>query len=228
MAKQQKTRRDALREIVGTMAAAAALSSTQIGNLLAQVKKVPDIGKLRRIQPTSNATRALKVLLAPRSQAAQVFESEFGRKPALAPSKDAKTGRSVCPAYLGVAATCADLGCSLVACNALAMPAGEVPAEQAQQYGKSPSNPANTGGGGGGCSYTFKPAWGCTEACTAKCTIVVPPTGGMNLARVNPAWLRAVKDDPYIQGLMQEFGVTRAEDLEGELTQALAKQRAGK
>jgi len=121
MAKQLKTRRDALREIVGTIAAAATLSGTQIEALLAQVKKVPNLAKLGSIRTSDNSVKALKILLASKADAAEVFEREFGRKPALAPSSRAGTGQGVCPAYLGTGGACADLQCSLVVCNGLSL-----------------------------------------------------------------------------------------------------------
>jgi len=41
-------------------------------------------------------------------------------------------------------------------------------------------------------------------------------------------WLEAQQKDPYIQGLMREFGVSNAKDLAVQLEQTLAGLRAAK
>lgn len=222
MAKQLKTRRDALREIVGTMAAAAALSTTQIEELLAQVKTVPDLARLRNVRASDNSVKALKILLAPKGQGARVFESEFGRRPALKPSLDSKTGRNYCASYLGLNASCADLGCALVVCNGY-----NVAGERLQAPNETSRVIATPGGevagfnSTGGCAYGYNKTEGCVG-------MYVPPTGGARTAKIQPDWLLANQRDPYIAGLMREFGVNRVEDLAVELEQVLAARRAGR
>lgn len=213
MAKQSETRRDALRKIVGTMAAAAALSARQIEGLLAQVKTLPDLGKLRRVRPGSDSVKALKIMLAPRGQAAQVFESEFGRRPALKPSLDAKTGKGTCPAYLGVGGACADLGCSLVVCNGLTMGDKLQLVAEVSQKTQGRTNAASTD---------------CERGFNKECPEYVPPTGGFRTAKVQPEWLESQLKDPYIQGLMREFGVNNAKNLAAQLDQTLADRRMGR
>jgi hypothetical protein len=212
MTKQLKTRRDALREIVGAVAAAAGLSELEVGELLAQVQKVPDLARLAKIHTTDNAVKALKVLLAPKGQGARVFESEFGRKPALKPLTDPKTGQATCTAYLGTGTSCLALGCGVVVCNALG---------RDYQAGGGRELP-----GPGNVSSQSSTGFNKTEGCIALCNgqLIVPKTAG---ARINPQWLGTVRNDPYIKALMREYGVDTAEGLETQLTQALAERRAG-
>jgi hypothetical protein len=212
MTNELKTRRDALRKILGALGAAAALSDAEVSRLLAQVKKVPDLAKLAEIQTSDSAVKALKVLLAPKGREALVFESEYGRKPARTPSRD-KTGKLACQAFLGIGGACNDLGCGLVVCNGLGL-------DMQLGGGWQPKGPGNVSEAG-----VYNKQMGCTQACTRCDKIVVPATAG---ARINPVWLRSVQADPYIKGLMTEYGVDGAEALEAQLEEALAQRRAGR
>ncbi len=213
MAKHLKTRRDALRKIVGTMAAAAALSAAQMEALLAQVKRVPDLTRLRNIRTTDNSVKALKIMLSPRGQAARVFESEFGRKPAMKPSRNIGC-EAVCPAHLGVGGACPELECSLVVCNGLNLGSKvEVGAEVMQQSQR------RTNAASGDCDKGFDKSSGCPG--------YWPCTDGLNKWD-KAQWLRDRQTDQYIMGLMREFGVSRAEDLAAQLEQTLADRRVGR
>lgn len=214
MKTHRKTRREALRTIVATVAAAAGLSALEVEALLAQVKKPADLTKLAGIKPTDDSVKALKVLLAPKAQAAQVFQSEFGKAPALQPSLDAKTRKPTCAAYLGSGA-CMELGCNLVVCNGLSLgPQGRPEREFQQQQAVG----GRTQGASTDCERGFNR--------TDSCGLYVPPTGGM-LGDPKVHWLREKHADPYIQGLMRELEVTTPEELEKELVQILAQRRAG-
>lgn len=215
MAKQSETRRDALRKIVGTMAAAAALSGSQIEELLAQVKAAPNLARLGSVRTSSNAVKALKVMLAPAGQAARVFESEFGRRPAVKPSLDAKTGKETCPAFMGAGGSCADLGCSLVVCNGLTMGDKLQLVAEVSQKTQGRTNAASTD-----CERGFDR--------TDSCNGYVPPTVGFRTVKIQPEWLESQLKDPYIQGLMREFGVNNAKDLAAQLDQTLADRRMGR
>jgi len=218
MTTAKKTRREALHAIVATAAAAAGLSAIEIETLLAQVKKTADLSKLAGVKPTDDSVKALKVLLAPKTQAVQVFQSEFGKAPALKPTIDAKTKKPVCSAYLGQG-SCSGLGCSLVVCNGLALgPGFEVPAEQAQ-FG--------SGRGGSSSDSGFNKTGGSTGSASGPtCDVHVPPTAGF-LGDPKIHWLRQNQGDPYIHALMKELEVTTPEALEQQLVKILAQRRAG-
>ena len=213
MTKRSNTRREALLKILGAAATGAVLGKVEIAELLAQVKKVPDLTRLTKVGTTNNAVKALKVLLAPRGQRPRVFESEYGRKPALKVVTDRRTGRAACDAYLGHAtAACVDLACDLVVCNGLGN-------DVVLAEGRQPRGPGDTAGGFNSVGGRTGSASGCT------CAMYVPPTWG---AKINPEWLRSLLDDPYIHGLLVEYGLGTAEALEAELTQALGERRAGR
>ncbi len=214
MAEQSETRRDALRKIIGTVAAAASLSGSQIEELLAQVKAAPSLAKIGSVRTSDSAVKALKVMLAPAGQAARVFASEFGRRPALKPSLDARTGKGVCPAFLGVGGACPELECSLVVCNGLNLGGKiEVGAEVMQK------TQGRTNAASGDCDKGFDKSSGCPG--------YWPCTDGLN--KWNKAqWLRDRQTDQYILALMREFGVSRAEDLATQLEQTLADRRMGR
>jgi len=223
MTAKKKTRREALRAIVATAAAAAGLSAIEIEALLAQVKKTADLTKLAGIKPTDDSVKALKVRLAPKTQAAQVFQSEFGKAPALKPTIDAATKKPVCAAYLGSGA-CMDLGCNLVVCNGLTFGSKLQPGVETAQPIGGRTNAAS--GGGEGFNKT-----GGSTGCSAKGLMptcgLYSPAPSVNLGDVKVQWLRSKQSDPYIQALMKELEVTSPDALEAQLAKVLMERRAG-
>jgi len=222
-----RTRREALRDIVATVAAAAGLSALEVDALLAQMKKTGDLKNLAGIKPTNDTVKALKVLLAPKSQAAQVFQSEFGKMPSTAFTMDPDTKKPVCPAYLGSGGACADLGCGVVVCNSLGCTGlGGMDPGAKQHLAKAPAQPSaapvakraqvgpDPGAAAGGCKSDA------TCGCQTKWFNV-------NLGDVQSQWLREVQSDPYIRGLMKELDVATPEALEAELAKVLVQRRAG-
>ncbi|MCB9378209.1 MAG: hypothetical protein H6511_05525 [Holophagales bacterium] len=231
MSHHGRTRREALRDIVATVAAAAGLSALEADALLAQMKKTADLKHLAGIKPTNDTVKALKVLLAPKAQAAQVFQSEFGKMPATALTMDPDTKKPICPAYLGSGGACSDLGCGVVVCNSLGCTGlGGMDLGAKQHLAKAPEKAAARPSA---APVAKKPqfgpdpgaaAGGCKSDATCGCQT---KWFNINLGDVQSQWLREVQTDPYIVGLMKEFDVKTPEALETELVKVLGQRRAG-
>jgi len=230
MASYRRTRREALRDIVATVAAAAGLSALEVDALVAQIQKTHDLTKLANVKASDDTVKALKVLLAPKAQAAQVFQSEFGKAPALAASMDPVTKKPVCPAYLGSGA-CSGLDCGVVVCNGLGCSnLGHVEFGGKQQLGAKnpmaakqpqkvdPGIKMGTEGSGCGCRTQCLNVGGCT---------CHPRWFNVPLGDLQAQFLREKQSDPYIQALMKEFEVATPEALEKELSEVLAQRRMG-
>lgn len=220
-----RTRREALRDIVATVAAAAGLSALEVDALLAEVKKVHDLSKLNSIKASDDAVKALKVLLAPKAQAAQVFQSEFGKAPALSATIDAQTRKPVCPAYLAPGGACSGLDCGVVVCNGLGCSnLGRLELDSKRQVAArqpakvDPSIKLGSEGSGCGCRTQCLNVGGCT---------CHPRWFNVPLGDLQAQFLRENQSDPYILALMKEYEVATPEALEKELVQVLAQRRMG-
>lgn len=113
------TRREAVRRILKMAALAAGLSAAETRKLLARVQENPDLTKLIGVKAQSFETKALKVLLMPRSRMPEVFRNEFGRALQSRPVVDRRTGTPKCEAFVGISEKLAKLTCTLALCNAL-------------------------------------------------------------------------------------------------------------
>ena len=154
--------------------------------------------------------KALKVLLAPKGQAARVFESEYGRKPALKPSIDAKTGQADLHGLPG---------------HGRRLPRTRMRPCRLQRARNGPPPGGGRALPGPGNIAQSSHRVNRTDGCTLcnRDQSFRRPVG----IRINPQWLGTVRNDPYIKALMREYRVDTAEGLETQLTQALAERRAG-
>jgi len=220
MAGERKTRREALRQILETVAVAAGLSTLEARQLFAQLKRPADIARLVKVRSVERSVKALKIMLAPRSQTAEVFASELGRAPAFETAMDPGTGLPVCDAFFGTGGACGELDCGLVVCNGLACPSlsdwgPDMRTLRQQERLSHLPQPGNAGASGDCTSH-------CTKCEKKPCWF---NKAHINLGEVKSQWLREHMNDPYIGALMHEFDVSTPEALETELRQLLQQQR---
>lgn len=222
MAGEKRTRREALRQIVETIAAAAGLSALETRQLFAQMDKPTDLMRIATVRSSERSVKALKILLSPRSKRAQVFESELGRAPAFKTALDRKTKLPICDAFYGSGGSCGELDCGLVVCNGLTCRNfGDWGPDMRQQMAaQSLAQISKPGSAAGGDCSTH-----CNKCDKKPCWF---NKAHINLGEVKSQWLREHMNDPYVKALMQEFDVATPDALETELQQVLAQHRLGR